>query len=212
MKANHEEKWVPVNTGRGTSEIKVMPGQFIFGRNKAAKELGMNPSTVFKRMLKLKNMENLNMQSNTHCSVVSVVNWESYQSNGIKVTGKVTGKEQASNTNKKDISKEKEIYKEKEKFKDYVFLTSEEYERLISDFGEKIIESEIEDLDNYIGTAPAKRIKKYTDHNRVIRAWLKKDGVKKKTKDIICPSCKEQFTEKDLKDGKCPVCGAEVKP
>lgn len=206
MKANHEEKWVTINTGRGTSEIQVGPGQFVFGRNTAAKELNMNPSTVWKRIVKLKNMQNLNIESNTHCSVVTITNWTFYQGNGKKGTGKVTGKEQASNTNKNDKKKEKEIYKEKQKFKDYVFFTEIEYQRLISDFGKKVIESEIEDLDNYIGTDPGKRIKKYKDHNRVIRTWLKKRGIKKTLKDISCPDCKTKLTPGDLKGGKCPVC------
>ena len=94
--------------------------------------------------------------------------------------------------------------------KEYVFLLKEEYEKLISDFGEKIIESKIEDLDFYIGANPKKR-NKYTDHNRTIRAWLKKDGIKKIQKDIVCQSCKTALTEAEVKNGKCPVCGDALK-
>jgi hypothetical protein len=69
-----------MKTGRGTKEVELQPGQFIFGRNVAAKELNMPPSTVRNRMAKLKKLGNLNIKKDTHFSVVSVVNWNSYQS------------------------------------------------------------------------------------------------------------------------------------
>jgi len=80
MKASHEERWVTVTTGRGQTEVKLQPGQFIFGRNQAAAELGDKPTSTYKRMLKLKKLENLNIQSNTHYSVVTICNWDKYQS------------------------------------------------------------------------------------------------------------------------------------
>ncbi len=65
MKANHEDTWVPIITGKGTTEVLVKRGQFVFGRKSAAKALKMDESTIYKRMMKLKNMENCNIQSNT---------------------------------------------------------------------------------------------------------------------------------------------------
>ncbi len=110
LKANHKGQWVSIKTGRGTTEVWVEPGQFIFGRKTAAKELKMKPSTVWKRIVKLKNMRNLNIESNTHYSVITVINWEFYQGNEKKGTSKVTGKEQPSNTNKNDKHKKNNIY------------------------------------------------------------------------------------------------------
>lgn len=69
------------------------------------------------------------------------------------------------------VSKEK---KDKECHLQYVFLLPEEYERLIEDYGQTVVDSKIEDLNNYIGS----KGKKYKDHNLTLRAWLKKDGVK----------------------------------
>lgn len=97
----------------------------------------------------------------------------------------------------------------KQKYRDYVLLAKKEYDRLCLDFGEKIVESKIEDLDLYIGTNPASRVTKYADHNRTIRAWLKKDGIQPKQDspvNITCPKCGQRFGKQDLKDGKCPVC------
>ncbi len=108
MKANHEDIWMPVTTGKGTTELLVKRGQFVFGRKSAAKALKMDESTVYKRMMKLKNMGNCNIESNTHCSLVTILNYGLYQ--GIphdEVTGKVTPKEHPSNTNKNDKNEKK---------------------------------------------------------------------------------------------------------
>jgi len=126
LKANHEEEWVSIKTGRGSTEVKILPGQFIFGRKTASKELKMKSSTLWKRMQKLKKVENLNIESDTHFSLVSIINWNSYQ--GLKEskrTGKGTGKEQPRNTNKND----KKIYTATlEKFAaDYIKYISETF-------------------------------------------------------------------------------------
>ena len=101
LKANHEERWVSIKTGKGTSEVFVKRGQFVFGRKTAAKELKMVERTVHKRMLKLKTMRNCDIQSDTHYSIVTILNYDLYQgSKNEEVTGKVTGKGQARDTNK----------------------------------------------------------------------------------------------------------------
>lgn len=106
MKANHSKSWVEIKTGRSTTEVEVGPGQFIFGRKSASVELSMVESTVWKRMQKLKNIENLTIESNSHYSIITILNWDTYQNCENKSNSKgnrqVTGKEQASNTDKND--------------------------------------------------------------------------------------------------------------
>jgi hypothetical protein len=118
MKANHEKAWVPIKTGKGETEILVNPGQFIFGRKTAAKELKMKESSVRNRIKKLENMQNLAMQPNTHCSVISIVNWGDYQSQEKKEDRQKdrqrTGKGQPKDTNKNDKNDKK---KEKKSIK-----------------------------------------------------------------------------------------------
>jgi hypothetical protein len=110
IRANHKEEWVPISTGRGTTQVLVKRGQFIFGRKSAAKALKMDESTAYKRMQKLESMENLNIQSNTHYSLVNILNYELYQGyQNDEVTGKVTPKEQPSNTNKNDKNEKNNI-------------------------------------------------------------------------------------------------------
>ena len=109
-KASHTEQWVAIKTGRGATEVHLLPGQFIFGRLTAAKELEMKPSTAWKRIIKLKNMRNLNIESNRQYSVITIINWEFYQGSEKKGTSKVTGKEQPSDTYKNDKNEKNNIY------------------------------------------------------------------------------------------------------
>lgn len=109
-KSNHKKRFVPFKTGRSVDTIEVKPGQFIYGRNKAAEHLHMSPSTVYKRMKKLVDLGCCNIKSNTHYSIITICNWDTYQGSEIpKEQAKeqpsnrqVTGKEQASNTNKNE--------------------------------------------------------------------------------------------------------------
>ena len=115
-KANHEPACVSINTGKGLSAVEIQPGQFIFGRKSAAKELDMNESTVYKRMQILKKAKNVTIQSNSHFSIISIVNWDTYQDKKNKSNRQsnrqVTGKEQASNTNNNDNNDNKKDIKD----------------------------------------------------------------------------------------------------
>lgn len=101
LKAAHKKQWVSAKTGRGTTEVELEPGQFVFTRNTAAKELRMSPSTFQKRIEKIKNIENLIIKSNNHYSIGSIVNWHSYQGTIVEGDNKRdkqgTSKEQARN-------------------------------------------------------------------------------------------------------------------
>lgn len=106
LKANHESAWVSIKTGKGQIEIFIKPGQFVFGRESAAKELRMKPSTVWLRIRKLKDLGNCDIQSNTQYSIITIINWEFYQSQNKKDNSQhdrqMTGKEQPNDTNKND--------------------------------------------------------------------------------------------------------------
>lgn len=118
LKATHEERWVSMKVGTGDTEVKLQPGQFIFGRKAASKELHIPRSTVWKRMLKLENMQNLNMQRNSKYSIINITNWDSYQGEKEKRNSQKdkqgTAREQPGNTNKnvKNVEhvENKEIY------------------------------------------------------------------------------------------------------
>lgn len=79
MRASHKEQHLPVKTGRGTTTVTLKPGQFLYGRNSAARELGMAPSTLRNRIARLKKLGNLDIKEDKHFSVISIVNWSIYQ-------------------------------------------------------------------------------------------------------------------------------------
>lgn len=60
----------------------------------------------------------------------------------------------------------------------HVLLSDVEYSALLSDFGEKLTAEYIKRLDEYL---EIHRDKHYSNHNLVIRKWLAKEGVKKKS-------------------------------
>jgi len=121
MEANFKDNFIPVNTGRGTTAIKVERGQFIFGRNKHAKELGMPPSTLWKIILKLKLLEVLDVNSDTHYSLITVCDYNVSQD---FTNYKVTTKEQPRNnqgTQHKESNKRKNnIYNPLKNKKDFL--------------------------------------------------------------------------------------------
>ena len=110
LRANHKGQWVSVFTGRGATTVHIEPGQFVFGRFQAAEELGMKASSVRNRMAKLKDMGNLDIEPDTHFSIVTILKWEEYQksdgSDG-QATGQAndtqrTANGQSGDTNKND--------------------------------------------------------------------------------------------------------------
>ncbi|GGJ48869.1 DUF4373 domain-containing protein [Virgibacillus salexigens] len=76
-----------------------------------------------------------------------------------------------SENNKGKESKGNKSKVNKKRYHDNVLLTDDEYKRLVKDYGTTIVDSKIEDLDNYIGS----KGKRYKDHNKTLRMWLKKD-------------------------------------
>ena len=105
LRANHKSTWAPVKTGKGSTEVHLQPGQFIFGRFEAAKTLTATPSGTYKRLQKLKKAGNVTTQNCTHYTLVTVCNWLSFQCGNTQVTPK----EHPSNTDKnvKNVKKVK---------------------------------------------------------------------------------------------------------
>ena len=106
LKANHKDEWLVIRTGRGTTEIMVKRGEFIFGRKSASRELLMKERTLYDRMKKLEKAQNIAMQPYTHYTIVSVLNWDTYQVcdkiANTQVANQPPTNRQPTNTNKND--------------------------------------------------------------------------------------------------------------
>jgi hypothetical protein len=100
LKASHKEHDLMV----GYQQIHLMPGDFIFGRKAASEELGINESKIYRFVEHLKSAGNLNIKPNNKFSVISIINWNSYQGddceNEQQVNNHRTTTEQQLNTNK----------------------------------------------------------------------------------------------------------------
>lgn len=91
----------------GLQEIHLKKGQLIFGRKKAAEQLKMKESSVYKLIKMLEKMNRITVNSNNKFSLISVVNWELYQEQYTSFltteeqqrNNKGTTKEQHRNTN-----------------------------------------------------------------------------------------------------------------
>jgi DnaD/phage-associated family protein len=88
----------------GMKVINLKPGQFVFGRSRAASELNMKESTVWKYMKLLEDLGSITMKSNNKFTVVTVDKWGNYQAHDVEEeqqnNNKRTTKEQQKNTNK----------------------------------------------------------------------------------------------------------------
>ncbi len=76
---------------------------------------------------------------------------------------------------KKDIEKEEKT-DSKNKYLEYVSLSKEEYEKLMTSYGQATVQDFIERLNDYIGS----KGKKYKSHYFTIKNWMRRDGVQKK--------------------------------
>ena len=75
LKATHKERDELV----GLQTVHLEPGQFVYGRIKAAKELEMPQSTVNDIITSLKCQQLIRVKSNNKYSVVTIINWALYQ-------------------------------------------------------------------------------------------------------------------------------------
>jgi DNA-binding Lrp family transcriptional regulator len=59
--------------------INLKIGQFVTGRNSAAQELKIPPTTVYDRIKKLEQLKYIKLESNTKNTIITVVNYKQYQ-------------------------------------------------------------------------------------------------------------------------------------
>ena len=75
LKSTHQEYTETV----GFQRVLLHPGEFIFGRDAAAKELGMSVQSIRTCVDILRKRQNLTIKSTNKFSIVSIRNWNSYQ-------------------------------------------------------------------------------------------------------------------------------------
>ena len=194
LKANHDTEkffW-------GTEEIEVKRGQFVTGRFSLSQDLKCNVSTIYKRLQTLRKTGLLNTKSNNKNTLVTIINYELYQSDidksNSKRNNKVTTKEQQSNTNKNDKNERTKELKDIYKKAQHLFLTKEEYDKLVLEYGQARVDDKLEYAENYT------KLKNYKSLYLTLNNWLKKDGGQngQATKDTRADRFKEYDKSKFL--------------
>jgi hypothetical protein len=108
MKATHRETADMV----GYQCVQLQPGEFVFGRKKAAEETGLSERTIRTCLVALENLGNLTIKTTNKFSILTVVKWEDYQQGGQQTTNETTSKrpanDQQATTNKNNNTKEEE--------------------------------------------------------------------------------------------------------
>ena len=82
----------------------------------------------------------------------------------------------------------------KKTYIEFVKLTEEEHEKLISTYGEKTTNEFMERLNGHIGS----KGDKYKSHYHTILNWLRRDGISKREQEKTAPK------------QKCPKCGGDL--
>lgn len=75
IKASHKEFDMVV----GCQQVHLMPGDFIFGRKAASKELKISEQTIRTLLDFLKTSRNLTIKTTNKFSVITIINWSAYQ-------------------------------------------------------------------------------------------------------------------------------------
>lgn len=117
--------WKPRQVMVDLQTINLNPGEFIFGRRSSGVELNFSEQKIRTFVKKLKTMQNITIKSTNKFSIISIVNWDIYQQDGIcanqQINPELTNKQPATNqqiTNKQPTTNHKQEVKEVKEVKE----------------------------------------------------------------------------------------------
>jgi hypothetical protein len=164
--------------------IEVKRGQFLTSKLKLKDTFGWTYRHVENLLKALENDEMITYRTTNRYIVITIINYDLYQSNddesdkqnGEQMINRLgTDDKQITNeaTQIRSIKKEKKEkkVKKKDKYLDCVYLTKDEYNKLVEKFNKDVTDNKIEDLNNYIMS----KGKRYKSHYYTILNWGKKD-------------------------------------
>ena len=119
LKASYQKRIVSLKLGKGQTEITLNRGDLIFGRFTAEEHLCIDGSTIYKIIHWMESEGMIKIKSNSHYTIITICNYDSYQdikdnfdnkvtTNEQPSNNQVTTNEQPSNTYKKDNKDKKE--------------------------------------------------------------------------------------------------------
>lgn len=82
-RATHKKRTYRVtHPKRKTIEVELQVGQFVFGKYRAAENLGMAPSTFRDQIMRLQELGKLKLESDRNHTLATLVKWDIYESDG----------------------------------------------------------------------------------------------------------------------------------
>jgi len=162
--------------------FKAQKGQFVTSLNSIVKNAGKG-ITVMKVRTSLDRFEKygfLTSETTNKNRLITIANWELYQSDNKNITSKLTGTQQAVNKQLTTKEEGKEVKKDKKDIyivSQHLFMAKEEYDKLVSQYGKTAVDNKVEYSRNYA------KLKNYKSLYLTINNWLKADGNKEQQID-----------------------------
>ena len=106
LKANYKDSHSFVSVGTGGQTIPIKRGQLIFGRYKAEMELNINGSAIYRILQKLEENKQINIQSNSHYSLITICKYDTYQNKNDEVEQQLNNKRTTSEQHPNTLTEE----------------------------------------------------------------------------------------------------------
>lgn len=141
LRAAYKERHIPIIIGKGESIITIQRSQLLFGRYKAEETLNIDGSTIYKILQWMQKEEMINIESNSHYTIITINNYDTFQTFGLnEVTAneqpcnnQVTAIKQPSNSRVTHTNKNKQDKQDKQDKKETIsfdFITDVEMKQL----------------------------------------------------------------------------------
>jgi hypothetical protein len=157
LKANHKEKRY--------KGIELNSGQIITSRDILAKETGLSSQQIRTALNKLISTNEITSVTSSQGTILQVVNYEKYQLSTNEITNEQQTSNQRATTNNKEKNNKENIYRSF----DNLFITKDEYNKLILQYPEEEVNDILDAIENY------KDNKKFKSLYLTAKKWLKKN-------------------------------------
>jgi DNA replication protein DnaD len=156
------------------------PGQFITSSTNLAKTAGVSRQNIRTSLKRFQDYDFLTYESTKTGTLVTIVNWDLYQSKTNELTNELTSSQPTPNQRLTTNKNDKKIKNDKKLYGDFVLLTDIEYEKLCKKYGQEITDKKIERMNNWL--PQSKNKSKVTDHYRGLLNWLADEQEKNNSK------------------------------
>lgn len=180
MKASHKQ----FKSVIGFNEVNLEKGQFIFGILKATEETGLSYQSVRTCLQTLKSTNNITIKSTNKYSIISIVNWEHYQSEENEINNQINSQDNKQLTNKQQTTNNIQTHKNEKnvKNKDLVarrrqipsdFILSEKLIQFAKEHG--INGNRIKDVFDHFKEHHQSRGTVMLDWDKAFMTWVRND-------------------------------------